>query len=357
MLNKKIKEKLFAGTIIPAFPLALNEDKTLDEEAQRVLTHYYIDSGVGGLAVGVHTTQFEIRDPEFDLYERVLKIAAEEINKREVHEEFIKIAGVCGPTSQAVNEAKLAKKIGYDIVLLSMGNLSNYSEEDLLERTREIAKIIPICGFYLQNAAGGRVLSGDFWKKFVEIDNVVAVKVAPFNRYRTLDVVNAILESERRDEIAIYTGNDDNIVVDLLTPFTRTVNGKKYSKNIVGGLLGHWAVWTKSAVSLFYSIKEKSIAIENLLQIGTEITEANGILFDQKNNFRGSIAGVNEVLHRDGLLKGNWCLSENEVLSENQSENIEKVIKRYPYLSDANFIEENIKEWKELSRQKIRKII
>lgn len=347
-LRPKIKELLFNGTVIPAYPLALHEDRSFDEFSQRVLTHYYIDAGVGGLAVGVHTTQFEIRDPEFDLYEKILRIASEEIKKAKLDHPFIKIAGICGSTDQAKNEAELAIKYGYDLGLLSMGNLPDYSEEDLLERTRQVAQMIPVFGFYLQPSVGGRVFSYQFWKEFMEIENVVAVKTAPFNRYQTLDVIRAVCSSTRKNEIVVYTGNDDNIVSDLLTTYRMSVDGKEVEKSIKGGLLGHWAVWTKTVVSIFNRIKKENKAGEEyaeLLTLGTQITDVNAAFFDVKNNFKGSIPGINEVLARQGLLEGNYCLNPEEVMGEGQAEEITRVYENYPELSDDAFVKENLSKW------------
>lgn len=351
-LSEEIKDLLFSGTVIPAYPLALNEDLSHDEESQKMLTHYYIDSKVGGLAVGVHTTQFEIRD--HNLYEPVLRMAIEEINKRKLDTPFIKVAGVCGPTEQAILETEIALELGYDIVLLSNGNLSDYSEEQLIERTKEIAKIMPVCGFYLQPSAGGRIFTSDFWEKYVDIDNVVAIKAAPFNRYQTLDVVKAVLKSDRRDDIALYTGNDDNIIADLLTTYTYEVDGVEYSKDFVGGLLGHWAVHTSKAVELFNEVKrvkENNDDFSELLSIGVKVTDANAAYFDTRNNFKGCIAGINEVLSRQGLLKGNWCLMSHEVLSPGQSEYIDEVYSAYPELTDDEFVKENLSVWRKLAQR------
>ena len=254
-LDSRLKTLLHQGTVIPAHPLALTEGRKLDEDRQRLLTRYYMTSGAGGIAIGVHTTQFQIRDPEINLYATVLRLAIEEIKKSTITRPFIKVAGVSGNTQQAVNEAKLCAELGYDIVLVSTNGLGNWSEAALLERTREIAKIIPVFGFYLQPAVGGRVLSYDFWKAFAEIKNVEAIKMAPFNRYQTLEVVRAVCNSSRCNEIALYTGNDDNIVADLLTTYKVAVDGKSVKKDIVGGLLGHWAVWTHKAVELLKTIQ------------------------------------------------------------------------------------------------------
>lgn len=342
-LPSTIKEKLLAGTVIPAHPLALSADRKLDEFRQRLLTQYYLASGAGGIAVGVHTTQFEIRKPEINLYEKVLSIASDEVNKAIQKNGIIKIAGICGPLDQARHEANAATKHGYHLGLLSNGGLSTLSEKELIDRTEKIAEIIPVFGFYLQPAVGGRYLSFDFWKDFVSIPNVHAIKIAAFNRYQTLDVVRAVCESDRSDEIALYTGNDDNIVADLLTPFRFTINGNKIEKRMVGGLLGHWAVWTKKAVDLLGEIKKckttnDSIGIENLLSKGIAITDMNAALFDVKNNFQGCIAGIHEILRRQRLLEGIWCLNPNESLSPGQLEEIDRVCNQYPELTDDQFV-------------------
>lgn len=348
MLNPAVKESLHKGAVIPAHPLALTEDRQLDEAGQRALTRYYIDAGVGGIAVGVHTTQFEIRDPQFNLFEKVLTIAIEEMKKAQVPNSFIKIGGICGPLEQAIGEAKFIKSIGYDIGLLSMGGLQNVTEEELLHRTGKIAEIIPIFGFYLQTAVGGRILSYDFWRKLANIPNVHGIKIAPFNRYQSFDVVRAVCHSERNEEIAIYTGNDDNIINDLLTTYRITVNGEQVEKQIVGGLLGHWSVWTRTTVDIFNTIKDirgTGHIPSELLTLGQEITDANAAFFDPSNQFTGSIAGINEVLSRQGLLKGRWCLLEKEKLSPNQLEEIDRVYDEYPHLHDDAFVKENLAKW------------
>src|SRR5688572_12516779 len=280
-LPQTIKELLLKGTVIPAHPLALDANRKLDEKYQRALTRYYIDAGAGGIAVGVHTTQFEIRQPKYNLFDAVLRIASEEVDRAKLIRPFIKVAGITGPTDQAVREAKVARSLNYDLGLLSNGGLAGYSEEQLIERVARVAEIIPVFGFYLQPAVGGRILSFDFWKKFAANDNVHAIKVAAFNRYQTLDVVRAVCQSERVDEIALYTGNDDNIVADLLTPYRFEYNGKVVVKKFVGGLLGHWAFWTKKAVELLEQLKDidpKSMGI--MLAHGIEITDANAAVFD-----------------------------------------------------------------------------
>jgi len=336
MLPQPIRDLLRAGTVIPAHPLALKASLRLDEDRQRRLSRYYIDAGAGGVAVGVHTTQFEIRQPGIDLYEPVLRLASEEIHSADLQRPFIQVAGICGPTDQACLEAELGVKYGYHLGLLSMGGLQHLSEDDLLERTRAVAAIIPVFGFYLQPAVGGRILSYDFWREFAEIPNVEAIKVAAFNRYQTLDVVRAVCNSSRRDDISLYTGNDDNIVADLLTPYRFEVNGLSVTKYFVGGLLGHWAVWTESAVELLRRIKHCMAAdykgAADLLEIGGKVTDMNAALFDAKHQFKGSIAGIHEVLRRAGLLEGVWCLSPKEKLSDGQLAEIDRVMQAYPEL-------------------------
>jgi len=348
MLQKDIHNLLHEGTVIPAHPLALTEDRQLDERSQRALTRYYIDSGAGGIAVAVHTTQFEIRDPQFDLFEKVLTLAIEEVENAKFQRPFIKIAGICGPIDQAIKEAELAKKLGYDLGLLSTGGLHSLSENELIERAERVAEVIPVFGFYLQPSVGGRILSYEFWRRFADIPNVQAIKIAPFNRYQTLDVVRAVCHSDRNQDIALYTGNDDNIVVDLLTSFKINVCGEMVEKKIVGGLLGHWAVWTRKVVELFEKIKverdKPNIPIE-LLSLAQDITDANAALFDVKNQFKGCIAGINEVLARQGILKGRWCLLTKEELSEGQAEELDRIYQEYPYLMDDEFVKGNLDKW------------
>ncbi len=335
-----IRERLKKGLVIPAHPLALTSARKLDERRQRALTRYYLAAGAGGVAIGVHTTQFEIRKPEFNLLKPVLDLAQEETRGRGV----VTIAGVCGGRKQATAEAELAKSLGYHAALLSLTALKNASASELIQHSRTIASIIPVIGFYLQPAVGGRVLPYEFWRKFAEIDGVVAIKVAPFNRYQTLDVVRAVVESGRSDEIAFYTGNDDNIVSDLLTEFD--FGGKR--ARIVGGLLGHWAVWTRNAVQLLKCIQQqKSLISAELLTSGQQITDMNAAVFDPEHQFRGCIPGIHEVLRRQGLLVGRWCLDPDEDLSPGQNEAIDRVYRSYPHLwaADGQLIREHLDEW------------
>lgn len=334
----RLRDKLRSGLVIPAHPLALNGNRKLDERRQRALTRYYLAAGAGGIAVGVHTTQFAIRDPQFGLLQPVLSLALEESRDRDV----VKIAGVCGKTDQATAEALLAKEMGYDAVLLSLAALSNESIAELLEHSRTIASVIPVMGFYLQPAVGGRSLPFEFWRQFIEIDNVVAIKVAPFNRYQTIDVVRALAESGRSQEVALYTGNDDNILNDLLTPFAFA----NQRIRIVGGLLGHWAVWTQTAVSHLALVKNSSGATPSeQLTLAQQITDANAAIFDPAHKFRGCIPGIHEILRRQGLLEGRWCLDPHEELSPGQMEEIDRVCRSYPHLQDDDFVKEHLDEW------------
>ena len=348
-LSPQIRAALHRGLVIPAHPLALTADRKLDEKHQRALTRYYCAAGAGGIAVGVHTTQFEIRDPKFGLYQPVLNLAAEMMDEfvAQTGNIIVKIAGIVGPTSQAVAEARFAVEEGYHLGLVSLGALRAASPDELLAHLRAVAEIIPLMGFYLQPAVGGRILDFNFWRQAAEIENLLAIKIAPFNRYQTLDVVRAVAVSSRAAEIALYTGNDDNLVADLLTKFSFGKNGK--TKRIVGGLLGHWAVWTKSAVALLqeiHDIAENNQPIPNeLLTRAQQITDANAAFFDPQHNFAGCIAGLHEVLRRQGLMAGRWTLNPNEDLSPGQMEEIDRVYQAYPHLHDDAFVAENLAAW------------
>ena len=331
------RQQLNLGLAIPAHPLALTSSRKLDERRQRALTRYYIAAGVGGLAVGVHTTQFAIRDPKVGLFNPVLELAKEEMDS--VDHSLVRIGGVCGATAQAVAEAELLHGLGYHAALLSLGSMCDADEDALIAHCRAIAVIMPVVGFYLQPGVGGRVLPHAFWRRFVEIENIVAIKIAPFNRYQTLDVVRAVIEAGR-DDIALYTGNDDNIIADLLTPFR--IAGKE--RRIVGGLLGHWSVWTKCAVALLERCRNAD-ATPDLLRLGIEVTDCNAAFFDAANGYRGCIAGLHEVLRRQGLLEGIWCLDEHETLSPDQLAEIERVYRAYPHLHDDDFVATHRDEW------------
>jgi hypothetical protein len=350
MIDKAIHKLLHRGLVIPANPLALTAARKLDERRQRGLTRYYIDAGSGGLAVGVHTTQFAIRDPKIGLFKPVLQLAAEEMSRADKSrkEPLVRIAGVCGQTKQAVAEAGLIRELGYHAGLLSLAAMKDASLDQMIEHCKAVAEVTPVVGFYLQPAVGGRALPYSFWRRFAEIRNVVAIKMAPFNRYQTLDVVRAIAEAGRED-IALYTGNDDNIVMDLLTPYRIKVGGKTVERRIVGGLLGHWSVWTKKAVELLDEchaiIRAGGSASADLLAKSIAVTDSNAVFFDAANAFAGCIAGLHEVLRRQGLLEGIWCLDEHERLSPGQSAEIDRVYAAYPDLNDDAFVAANRDKW------------
>jgi dihydrodipicolinate synthase/N-acetylneuraminate lyase len=336
-----VLETLRRGVVIPAHPLALTADRGLDERRQRALARYYIDAGAGGLAVGVHTTQFAIR--EVGLFEPVLRLAVETARSW-TDRPLVLIAGATGRTEQAVREAQLARGLGYHAVLLSLAAMKGASEDELVEHCLAVAREMPLVGFYLQPAVGGIVLGPSFWRRFAAIDNVVAIKVAPFNRYRTLDVVRGVVEARAEERVTLYTGNDDHIVLDLLMPFR--VAGKIV--RIKGGLLGHWSVWTRKAVELLDRIHASVAAgrIEpELLELEAEVTESNAAFFDAANDFHGVIAGCHEVLRRQGLLEGIWCLDPKEGLSPGQAEEIDRVYRLYPHLNDDHFVRENLSKW------------
>jgi dihydrodipicolinate synthase/N-acetylneuraminate lyase len=349
------RQRILQGLAIPALPLALTASRKLDERRQRALCRYYIAAGAGGIAAAVHTTQFAIRDPKFALLKPVLELVAEEFTHADtlrtqdsaLRTPLVRIAGICGESPQAISEAQTLRDLNYHAALLSLAALKTATEDELLTHCRAIAQIIPLVGFYLQPAVGGRPLSYAFWRRFAEIDNVLAIKIAPFNRYQTLDVVRAIAESGRSD-IALYTGNDDNIIADLITPFRFKLGEKSIERRIVGGLLGHWSVWTKKSVEILRTCQLATIGNSiplDLLRLNVEVTDANAAFFDAANNFKGCIPGLHEILRRQGLLEGTWCLDENETLSPGQSEQIDRVCAAYPHLADDKFIEENRDQW------------
>ncbi|MCH9654769.1 MAG: dihydrodipicolinate synthase family protein [Planctomycetes bacterium] len=350
MNSSLITQTLQQGTAIPAHPLALTSARKLDERRQRALSRYYIASGVGGLAVAVHTTQFEIRNPGIDLFQPVLELAAEEMDRadRQRTAPLLRVSGICGETSQATQEAIIARDAGYHFGLLSLSALKSADEDTLIQHCQAISEIIPVFGFYLQPDVGGRLLPYSFWRRFCEIENIAAIKMAPFNRYHTLDVIRAVAESGRED-IALYTGNDDNILLDLVTPFRFHSEGKQIERRIVGGLLGHWAVWTRNAVTLLEECQQ--IASEgtqipvSMLQRNTEITDCNAVLFDVAHRFQGCIPGIHEILKRQRLLDGIWCLNPDENLSPGQSAEIDRIYQDYPHLNDDAFVEAHRDEW------------
>lgn len=343
----ELRSHLLAGQVIPALPLALDEDRQWSQRHQRALVRYYAAAGAGGLAVAVHSTQFEIREPQHALFEPILKLAAEEAAAASAkwQRAFPLIAGLCGRTPQAVAEAETASSLGYSAGLLSLAAWKDASIEEIIEHCRKVAEIIPLVGFYLQPAVGGRLLPYDFWREFARIPNVVAIKMAPFNRYQTIDVVRAVVESGRED-IALYTGNDDNIVVDLLTPWE--FSGRR--QFIVGGLLGQFGVWTERAVWLLEEIKKARAQAQidlAWLARNTALTDVNAAVFDSANAFHGCLPGIHEVLRRQGLLPTTNCLNPREVLSPGQAEELTRVTQAYPWLCDDEFVAAHLAEWLE----------
>ncbi|GGG35632.1 dihydrodipicolinate synthase family protein [Caldovatus sediminis] len=337
-------ERLRGGCVIPAHPLALTAERKLDARRQRALSRYYLDAGAGGLAVGVHTTQFAIR--EAGLHEPVLRIAAEAAAER--GGTAILVAGAIGRTAQAVREARIARGLGYHAVLLSLAAFRGASEDEMIAHCQAVAREMPLFGFYLQPAVGGVPLPAGFWRRFAAIENVVAIKIAPFNRYATLDVLRGVLEAGAEERIALYTGNDDHIVADLLTPFALRHDGREAVLRIVGGLLGHWSVWTRAAVELHARCRAEGrgpTLPAGLLALDAQVTEMNAAVFDVANGFRGVIAGCHEVLRRQGLLEGTWCLDPEEGLSPGQAALIEAVARRYPQLTDDAFVRDNLHRW------------
>ncbi len=355
-----VRRHLLAGQVIPAHPLALTPSRTLDERAQRALTRYYVDAGAGGIAVGVHTTQFAIHDAAVGLYRPVLELAADTARAWRARgttggarDAFALVAGLLGDTRQAVHEAEVARAVGYHAGLLSLGGvhgpLGDVPDDALVRHARAVGEVIPLVGFYLQPAVGGRPLGYRFWRALAEeVPNLVAVKIAPFDRYRTLDVVRAVAESGRED-VALYTGNDDNIIVDLLTPFPVTVGGRPATRRIVGGLLGQWAVWTRRAVELLGDVQRAASAGEALdarwLAHAAALTDANGALFDPHHSYAGCIPGIHDVLRRQGLVRGGWTLDPHERLSPGQAQEIDRVLRLYPGLTDDAFVAEHRDAW------------
>lgn len=344
-LDPDILRLLAEGTVIPAHPLALTPARTLDTRRQRALTRYYIDAGAGGLAVGVHTTQFAIRD--VGLYEPVLRLAAETA-RAWTERPLVMIAGLAGDTAQAVAEARTAVALGYHAGLLSLAALKGRDEDAIVAHCEAVAAEIPLVGFYLQMAVGGLRLSADFWRRFAAIDNVVAIKMAPFDRYRTLDVIRGVAEAGALDRVTLYTGNDDHIVLDLVLPFDVRIGGRTVRATIKGGLLGHWSVWTASAVALFERCRAARAAgtvDADLLALDSRVTDCNAAFFDVANAFHGCIAGCHEVLRRQGLLAGTWCLDPGEGLGPGQADAIDRVLREHADLSDDAFVRANLERW------------
>jgi hypothetical protein len=346
-LPQDVLALLAQGAVIPAHPLALDANRQFDRRRQRALTRYYVDAGAGGLAVGVHTTQFAIR--ERGLYETVLRSAMEDRlawNDRPM----VMIAGLCGGTQQAQAEARTAVGLGYHAGLLSLAALAGKPEDEIIAHCQAVAQEIPLIGFYLQTVVGGPVLSSDFWRRFAEIPNALAIKVAPFNRYRTLDVVRGVVEARAEERVFLYTGNDDHIILDLALPFVAMRDGAPVQVRFRGGLLGHWSVWTSSAVRQLQQVKTAIAANggtlpPQLLALDARVTDCNAAFFDVANNFHGCIAGCHEVLRRQGLLEGIWCLDPEEGLGAGQSEEIDRVYRQHGDLADDLFVRANLEKW------------
>jgi len=337
---------LARGTVLPAHPLALDRSRRLDRVSQRALSRYYIDAGAGGLAVGVHATQFRIR--EAGLYRPVLELAAETAAEWG-RGPLVLIAGAIGRTAQALEEARLARALGYHAVLLGLSAMKGASEDELIEHCAAVAREMPLVGFYLQAAVGGIALSRAFWTRFAAIDNVVAIKVAPFDRYRTLDVAFGVAAAGAEERIALYTGNDDHIVPDLVTPLTVRTGGREATLRFRGGLLGHWSVWTRTAVALLARVQRAAgsgAVPEDLLALDAMVTDCNAVIFDVANGFAGCIPGCHEVLRRQGLMETALCLDPAEVLSPGQSEGIDRLYATYPELADDAFVAANLARWR-----------
>jgi hypothetical protein len=344
-LPAEILDLLRRGSAIPAHPLALDAARKLDPVRQRALTRYYVDAGSGGLAVGVHSTQFAIR--EVGLYEPVLAQAAQAAREWS-DRPLVMIAGLAGRTEQACREAQVALGHGYHAGLLSLAPMKGASIDELVSHCEAVAQVIPLVGFYLQTAVGGIALPAEFWRRFAAIDNVVAIKMAPFNRYRTLDVIRGVVAARAEDRVTLYTGNDDHIVLDLLTPFQVQRDGEAVTLRIRGGLLGHWSVWTRGAVQMLERIREAVAAgkvDDALLALDSRVTDCNSAFFDVANDFAGCIPGCHEVLRRQGLLQGIWCLDPAETLSPGQSQEIDRVCREHADLSDDGFVAANLSRW------------
>jgi dihydrodipicolinate synthase/N-acetylneuraminate lyase len=352
MIEPRVFKKLREGCVIPAHPLALTAENKLDEQCQRALTRYYLAAGAGGLAVGVHTTQFAIHDAEVGLYQPVLELAVRTAQQFALSNRLdlpIMVAGLVGDTAQAVREARLAARLGYDVGLLSLTALRGRSVEDMIAHARQVADVIPVMGFYLQSTLSGMVLPREFWSRLVEIPNVRAIKIAPFNRYQTLDVLQAVATSGRQDEIALYTGNDDNIIIDLVTLHTLRTPRGEVSLQMAGGLLGQWACWTKRAVETLEVIKEirrtGGPLPQELLTLAAQLTLANKALFDAENNFAGCIPGISYVLQKQGLMRHIGTLDPADRLSPGQTEQIDSVVRAYPHLTDNEFVRAHLADW------------
>lgn len=350
-LPQDILDQIARGVVIPACPLALTSSRKFDERRQRALMRYYIDAGAGGVAVGMHFTQFEIRKPGVDLFEPVLRVCSEEIDRysAEVGRPIVKVAGINGLTESALKQAELARELGYHVSIVSMAAFGNAMEQELIHHIRELARVMPLFGFYLLTGVGGIKLPYAFWRDLVEVENVVGIKIAPFDRYGTIDVVRALADSGREKDVTLYTGNDDSIIYDFVTPYRFGSAETARTVRIRGGLLGQWGCWTKRAVELHERllgiVDNGDPVTPELLTLSAQITDANAALFDPAHGYAGSIPGVNEVLRRQGLLEGIWTLKREEVLSPGQYEEIDRVYAAYPHLNDDEFVKANLDRW------------
>lgn len=352
-LPESVRQLVRRGTVIPATPLALDAGRRFDERRQRALMRYYIDAGAGGIAVGMHFTQFEIRTPGIDLYEPVLRVCAEEIDSwgRLAGRPLVKVAGINGRTAEALAQAEIARELGYHFAIVSLSAFRGAMEQEMLHHMRQLAGVMPLFGFYLLTGVGGIPLPYSFWRRLVELDNLAGIKIAPFDRYGTIDVARALADSGRQNEITLYTGNDDSILYDFLTPYRFGPEDEAPTVRIRGGLLGQWGCWTKRAVELHERLLDfvehpKPVPLE-LLTLSAQVTDANAALFDPAHGYAGSIPGVHEVLRRQGLLEGIWTLKPGEVLSPGQLEEIDRVCRAYPHLTDDEFVAANLRRWLE----------
>jgi dihydrodipicolinate synthase/N-acetylneuraminate lyase len=335
---------------MPAHPLAVDNRRRFDERRQRALTRYYHAAGAGGVAVGVHSTQFAIHEPEVGLLKPVLQLVAETVKDcdRRTGAQTVLVAGICGRTEQALKEAHFARQTGYHVGLLSPVSFRDAEDDEIIAHCNAVAHEIPLMGFYLQPAAGGRFLSEAFWRRLTEIPNLVAIKIAPFNRYRTLDVVRAVTAAGRTEDVVLYTGNDDHILIDLLTEYDLPTSAGRAKVPIVGGLLGHWACWTQKAAGVVeqaHRARENGIIPKTLLTLAAQITDCNAAFFDAANLYAGALPGVHEVLRRQGLLENNYTLDPHEELSPGQAAEIDRVYRAYPHLNDDDFVHSNLSSW------------
>jgi dihydrodipicolinate synthase/N-acetylneuraminate lyase len=350
-LPKNITDTIALGAVIPAIPLALDGARKYDERRQQALVRYYIDAGAGGIAIGVHTTQFEIRDPKHNLFKPVLSTVSRMIDSHAAKRgrQIVKVGGICGRTGQALEEAEFLREQGFHAGLLSMAAFAKDSVDEMIAHAAAVADVMPLFGFYLQPSVGGRILPYEFWIRFAEIDNIIGIKIAPFNRYQTHDVVRAVCDAGRDKDLTLYTGNDDNILLDLLTEYRIESRGIEKRVRIAGGLLGQWSVWTKKAVELHREARRISLAGEpvpqGLLTLAQELTDANGVIFDAANRYAGCIPGIHEILRRQGLLEGTWCLNPEETLSPGQDREIDRICRSYPHLADDEFVASRLTDW------------